>query len=124
MIRLHKHYLILTFLLFIAEVLIALFMHDKYIRPYGGDFLVVILIYSFIRTFFNISIKKTALGVLLFSYAVETSQHFELARHLGLADSRIANIILGNSFEWTDIITYTLGIATVLFVEKVREAKK
>jgi hypothetical protein len=120
MIRLHKKYLTPTVLLFIIEVLIALFINDKFIRPYFGDFLVVILIYCFVRSFLNVSVIKAALGTLIFSYLIETSQYFGLARHLGLSNSRLANAILGSSFEWTDIIAYTLGIATVIIIERIK----
>jgi hypothetical protein len=32
-------YLLLTLALLITEVLIALYMHDRFVRPYVGDFL-------------------------------------------------------------------------------------
>ncbi len=38
-------YALATALVFIIEVLIALYMHDAFIRPYGGDILAVILVY-------------------------------------------------------------------------------
>ena len=44
-------YGIATFILLIIEVLIALFVHDAFIRPYIGDVLVVIVIYTFVRIF-------------------------------------------------------------------------
>ena len=107
-------------LLFITEVLIALFVHDQFIRPYIGDFLVVILIYCFVKSFLNTPVVPTALGVLVFAYTVELLQYFRIVEVLGLQHSRAARIIIGSSFEWQDILAYTLGILMVVLVEKRR----
>ncbi len=117
MFRLNKKYLLLALLLFIAEVVIALFFHDKIIRPYGGDFLVVILLYCFVRGLFNISVMKAAVGVLIFSFLVETLQYFRIVHVLGLQESKVARIIIGSSFEWLDLVAYCGGITLVLLLE-------
>ena len=109
-----------TLLLFITEVLIALFVHDQFIRPYIGDFLVVILIYCFVKSFLNTPVVPTALGVLVFAYTVELLQYFRIVELLGLQHSRAARIIIGSSFEWQDILAYTLGVLAVVLVEKRR----
>jgi len=93
-------------------------MHDKIIRPYVGDLLVVILLYCLLKSFVNISVLKAAIFVLLFSYIVEFLQYLNLIKYLGLQKSRLANIILGNYFEWIDLLAYTFGIAIVVLVEK------
>ena len=113
-------YAISTLLLFITEVLIALFVHDQFIRPYIGDFLVVILIYCFVKSFLNTPVVPTAIGVLLFAYTVELLQYFHIVEVLGLQHSRAARIIIGSSFEWRDILAYTMGILAVVLVEKRR----
>ena len=107
-------------LLFITEVLIALFVHDQFIRPYIGDFLVVILIYCFVKSFLNTPMVPTALGVLVFAYTVELLQYFRIVEVLGLQHSRAARIIIGSSFEWQDLLAYTMGILIVVLVEKRR----
>ena len=119
-LRFSPLYFCLTVLLFVIEVLIAAYLHDEFIRPYAGDFLVVILIYCFVRSFVQAPVVPVALAVLAFSYLVETLQYFNLVKLLGLEHSRIANIVIGNYFTWVDIIAYTLGIAFTIFVEKVR----
>ena len=118
MLTFRKQYFFLTLLLFGIEVIIALFFHDRIIRPYVGDLLVVILMYCFIRTFFKIPVLATAIAVLLFAYLVEFLQYLNLVRLLGLQNSALANLILGNLFEWIDLLAYTLGIAFVLLIEK------
>ncbi|MBI3883468.1 MAG: DUF2809 domain-containing protein, partial [Sphingobacteriales bacterium] len=98
----------------------ALYIHDKFIRPYAGDFLVVMLLYCFIKSCIKAPVIPTAIAVLLFAYFVEMSQYFQLVKILNLQNSKAATIILGNSFGWTDIITYTLGTATIIVIEKAR----
>jgi hypothetical protein len=123
-LRLHKSYLIITGILFCLEIMIAVYMHDSIIRPYAGDFLVVILIYCFIRSFFNLSVLKLSIGVLLFAYSVETLQHFKLVQLLGLDNSEFAKIIIGVHFKWFDMVAYTLGIISVLVIEKNTNTSK
>lgn len=110
-------HLIVAVLLFIVEVLIAVYVHDGFVRPYIGDVLVVILLYYLLASFIKADVIKMAIGVLLFSYVVETLQYFNFVGLIGLSDSKLANIIIGNSFAWGDILAYTVGIVVVLVVE-------
>lgn len=123
MLRFHKTYFLLTVSLFLIEVAIAAFAHDRFVRPYVGDFLVVIFLYCLLQTFFKTPYIATALSVLLFSYGIEVTQYFHLITHLGLQQSRLAHLILGSGFEWIDLLAYTLGILVVLLLEKARTAK-
>ena len=43
--RFKKQYLIAAVLILAVEIVIGLFVYDNIIRPYVGDFLVIILIY-------------------------------------------------------------------------------
>jgi hypothetical protein len=124
MLRFNRRYFVLMLLLFVIEFIIGADFHDTIIRPYGGDFLVVILIYCFVKSFINTPVIKTALGVLLLSYMVEGSQYFHLVTLLGMQHSRLANIMLGTSFSFTDLLAYTLGIASVIVVENLRLSMK
>ena len=118
--RFNKHYFFLAILLFVTEILIAVYAHDDIIRPYFGDYLVVILLYCSLKAFVSISILPACILVLLFSYLIEILQYFQLVQRLGLQQSELANTVLGNSFAWADIVAYTAGILTVYFVEKYR----
>jgi hypothetical protein len=115
--RFSKIYFLLFILLAVLEIAIGLYAHDDFIRPYGGDFLVVILLYCFIRGFLNVSVFSTALPVLLFAYFIETCQYFKLADGLGLRYGSLARTLLGDYFSWVDILSYTLGIGLVLGIE-------
>ncbi|MEL7475237.1 MAG: DUF2809 domain-containing protein, partial [Cyanobacteria bacterium J06555_12] len=57
------------------EVAIALYVDDRFVRPYIGDVLVVISLYALIRAWFKYSIESTAVGVLIFSYCIEVLQY-------------------------------------------------
>lgn len=119
MLQFNKTYFTFTVLLFLVETLIALFVHDQFIRPYFGDVLVVILIYCFLKSFLNFSVWTTAIIVFCFSFFVEFSQYLNLISKLGLEHSGIAKAILGNSFSYLDLFAYTTGILVVLIFEKI-----
>ena len=119
MFHFNIRYCLLTVLLFITEVLIARYMNDAIIRPYGGDFLVVILVYCFVKTFFNTPVLRTAIGTLIFAYLVEISQYFHLVDLLGWGNCKIARIVMGTYFTVVDLLMYTLGILLVLIIEKL-----
>jgi len=112
-------YFLFALALFITEVLIALYVRDSFIRPYFGDYLVVILIYCAVRTFVNASVLKVAMGVLVFSYLIEVLQYFNIVDRLGLSDNVVAKTVIGYGFAWWDMLAYTLGIATVIILERV-----
>ncbi|RWY48137.1 ribosomal maturation YjgA family protein [Mucilaginibacter gilvus] len=112
-----KYYFALAVLLFNVEVLIADFVHDSIIRPYGGDFLVVILIYCTIKAFIKSNLSVTAIGVLIFAYVVEITQYYHLIYKLGWENSAIARNLLGTTFRWEDMLAYTLGMILVVLIE-------
>ena len=118
-VRFKPSYFLTAVILFFAEVLIALYAHDQIIRPYVGDLLVVILIYCFIKSFVNTPVVSTAIAVLIFSYTLEVMQYFNIVSLLGLQHYPIARIVIGTSFEWIDLIAYTVGIAIVLLGEQI-----
>lgn len=124
MLTFNKKFFFLTLLLFITEVLIALYVRDRFVRPYGGDYLVVMLIYCFVRTFLNSPVLPTAVAVLLFAYLIETLQYFRLVDRLGLEHNVIAKTVIGYGFSWIDMLAYTLGIATILAVAVLKKQTK
>lgn len=105
----NKYYALLAVLLFGVELVIALWVHDTLIRPFIGDVLVVMLLLCLLRTVIQINNQCLILGVLIFSYAVEIGQYFQLAQWLGLAQYPIARIVIGSTFDGMDLLAYTLG---------------
>jgi hypothetical protein len=119
MFKFNWRYFVLAILILIIEILIAIYVHDGFIRPYIGDLLVVIFIYCFLKSFVSLSTSKAALYVLLFSYFVEALQYFRIVQILGFQRNNLARIIIGTSFDWKDILMYTIGIVTVVIIENV-----
>ncbi len=115
----NKKYFVLGSILMGIEILIARYARDRIIRPYGGDFLVVILLYTVLRCFTRLSILMTCISVLLFSYGIEILQYFNFADRLGFRPGSVPFILLGNYFTWADIICYTSGIGTVVIFERI-----
>lgn len=125
MLHFNKTYFGLTAVLLLIEVVIALFVKDRFIRPYLGDVLVVILIYCFVKSFIKISVYKAALGVLLFAFTIEILQYCSLVEKLKLQHNTVAKTVIGTSFSWEDILAYMAGILIVLIAEKqFKQAKQ
>ncbi|MDI1305048.1 MAG: DUF2809 domain-containing protein [bacterium] len=118
MLAFNKNYFSLAILFFCIEVLIALFVNDSFIRPYLGDVLVVILIYCFLKSFLQLPVLTVAIFVLIFSFTIEFLQFINIVEKLHLERSKIARTVIGTSFSWIDLLTYIVGIAIVLVVEK------
>ena len=82
-------YIISFLLIFCIEVLIALYVRDNFIRPYVGDMLVVVLVYSFARIFLPTGIPRMPFYVFLFTglilrlIVVAERQHTRFARVYG-----------------------------------------
>lgn len=117
MIKFDVKYFALTISLFVIELIIALYVHDNFVRPYFGDVLVVILIYCFIKSFLKLKVITAALFVLLFAFTIEFLQYLNIVEKLGLQNSKIARTVIGTSFSWADILTYVMGIIVVISVE-------
>ena len=121
MFRFSKEYFVVGLMVLITEICIALFVNDRFIRPYVGDFLVVILLYCLLKAFVDIPIEYACIGVLTFSFMIEFLQLFNILHLLELKHVKLLNIVLGHSFDWTDLFAYTAGIIVTYLVEKKRE---
>lgn len=123
MLTFNKHYFGFAVLIFIIEVMIALFVNDNFVRPYLGDVLVVILIYCFIKSFLKLPVLNVAVFVLLFSFTIEFLQFLNIVEKLHLEKSKIARTVIGTSFSWIDLLTYIIGISIVILIEKYCQKK-
>jgi len=106
-------YAVFFILILILEIIIALFVRDRFIRPYGGDILVTVLICCFARVFFPRKPKLMPVYVFLFAVCVEIGQYFDFVSLLGLGESRFFRVLLGSTFSFADIICY--GVGCVIF---------
>ena len=102
-------YAVATLLLLLIEVMIALYVHDDFIRPYVGDILVVIVIYTFIRIIVPEKCKLIPLFIFIFATGVELLQLANIVEILGVADNKFLKTLIGSVFDVKDIICYAVG---------------
>ena len=112
-----------AFLVLLAvEVCIALFVRDRFIRPYGGDILVTVLLCCFLRILWPERLPLLPLFVFLFAAAVEVGQYFDFVSWTGLGKIRFFRILLGSTFSPVDIACYLTGC--ILFTVTERFCRK
>ncbi|MDM1297326.1 DUF2809 domain-containing protein [Empedobacter falsenii] len=118
MFKFDKKSFIIAIIIFLIEVIIALYIKDKIIRPFVGDILVVIFIYYFIKAFINTKTINIAIFTLFFSFVVEILQYFNFVEMIGLGHNKAARIIIGTSFSWIDLLCYFVGFILLFFIDK------
>ena len=106
-----------------VEILIALFVHDRFIRPYLGDVIVICLIYCFFKSFLSKKITLLPLYIFLFAVMVEILQYFNIVELLHIEGNTFARIIIGNSFSFLDIVCYFAGMALLFGWQKLEKSK-
>ncbi|KAB1231837.1 ribosomal maturation YjgA family protein [Chryseobacterium viscerum] len=103
-------YFLLTLLIFLVEILIATKLSGIFfVRAYLGDVIVVMLMYTFVKSFVKVNDQKLILGILIFSFLVEFAQYFHIAEKLGFRPGSLMYIVIGNSFSWIDNLCYAVG---------------
>lgn len=116
-------YLLLTVLIFLVEVLIATVLKDIFfVRAYLGDVIVVMLLYTFVKSFVSVNNQKLILGILVFSCLIEFAQYFNIAEKLGFRPGSLMYIVIGNSFSWIDILCYAAGCFILYLWVKYNES--
>jgi len=99
-----------------------MFFTDNFVRPFLGDYLVFLLIYCFVKSISSLSVKTAATLTLIFAYGIEVLQYFNLVQMLGLENYKLASVVLGSTFDWLDLLAYTLGFITILFLENLLQS--
>lgn len=114
-------YGIAAILLLVVEVIIALFIDDNIIRPYVGDILVVIVVYTFIRIWFPKNLRMLPLYVFLFAVGVEVLQYFQIVKVLGLENHGFFRVLIGSVFDGKDIVCYGIGCGLLAVYERFKK---
>lgn len=122
--RLHRGYALLALGLVVIEAAIALFVRDRFVRPYLGDTLAVILVYTALRAVFRIGVVRAAAIAFLIAVAIELGQLFGVLDRLGLQGNPIARTVLGYGFEAKDILAYAAGALIMLAAESLRSGAR
>lgn len=125
-LRFSPTYFLLMVVLFVIEIFIATIWKEQFfVRAYLRDVFVVMLIYTFVLSFFNIKNKKILiLAVFAFAVFIEFLQWIRLDEILGLQPGSAASIALGNSFSWLDILCYFAGCLIIWSAETATENLK
>ena len=91
-----------------VEVCIALFVHDAFVRPYGGDILVTILLCCLVRAIVLKKIPFLPFCVFVFAVAVECAQALGVASLIP-ESFVLLRIVVGSTFSAADLVCYALG---------------
>lgn len=110
--------------LVLVEMLIALYVHDDFVRPYVGDVLVVAVIYFFVRIFIPEKCRWLFAWVFAFAAATEVLQYFRIADVLGLPENSALRIAIGTTFDWKDMACYAAGCALLALYDWRRWKQK
>lgn len=117
------------FLLAVTTILLGLLSRTRLtpalIYPYLGDYLYALLFFCIIGFILTKSSSlKIALISVLICYCIEFFQLYQADWITTLKNYRLAKLILGNSFLWSDIISYTLGGVTGYILEILFYSKR
>ena len=108
-------YIIGFVLLTTVEVCIGVFYFSHFIRSYLGDVIIVWVLYCLFRSFVpkRFSSYGIAVGILVFSFAVEFLQKAHIADILGV-ENKLLRIIIGTSYATEDLWCYVAGTAVTI----------
>lgn len=95
-------------LLLITEILIGSFAHG-WLRGYGGDVLVLPLLYCLLRIFTPALPHTLPLCLFGFGCLTELLQWCNLAARLGFSEGSLPAVILGTRADWMDVLCYAGG---------------
>ena len=106
-------------LLLLAEIGIALFVHDNFIRPYIGDVLVTVLLCCLCRIVIPKGVPLLPICVFIFAVFVEFAQYIDIVKLLGWENNALISTIVGRSFSFLDIVCYGAGCLGFWLAEKI-----
>lgn len=116
-------YALIFFSIMLIEILIALFLKDGFIRAYGGDILVTVLICAGVRIIFPRGVRLLPLWVFLFAAAVEVAQYFDIVSILGLSHIKFFRLLIGSTFSVADLFCYLAGCVIFLLLDVLLNKK-
>jgi hypothetical protein len=120
------HKRITYFIWIIVTIIIGLLSrHFSFIPLFIGDILWATMVYFICRLLFiSKETKFVVLVSLLFCYGIEFSQIFKAPWIDSLRHTLFGRLVLGETFLWGDLLSYTVGIALGEFVQRLIFPKK
>jgi len=117
MTRLRVKYFLLTCVI----VVLGLLSRKITVVPlWIGDVLWATMIYFILRFFYpRSSIQKITLISIIISYAIEFSQLYKAPWIDNMRDTFFGRMILGETFFWGDLVSYTAGILIGIAIDRI-----
>lgn len=93
-----------------VEVVIALTQHDNFIRYYGGDIIVMWVLYCLVQMVLGGKNNHYVVNVCLlaFAFAVEFIQKWGFVDKFGI-ENQFLRVLFGTSFAVEDLLSYLAG---------------
>jgi hypothetical protein len=124
-------YLLLTLVVIILGLASRKFasLLPLFVNLYVGDSLWALMIFCCVGVIFpKAKIWQNSLITIIFCYFIEISQLYHSAWIDELRQNRLAALILGRGFLWSDLVCYTagiiLGLASEIAYLKLLDKKK
>lgn len=102
--------------LFAIEIIIGLYVHDQFVRPYIGDMLVVVLLWALVRMIIPFRAVWLSGAIYVFAVLVELSQMIPLVDFLEI-ENRLIRVLMGTSFAVGDLFAYAAGCIVTAIVD-------
>ena len=110
-------FLAMAILILATEIYIAICVKGGFVRHYAGDVLAVILLYALARAIFSEPPLNLPLKIFAFAAALELAQYFGAVQILGV-ENKILKIMIGGTFDFTDLLCYAVGCVLAGVYEK------
>ena len=117
--KIDKHNIVIFLLLLFIEIMIALFVHDNFIRPFIWDVIVIFLVYYFVKIFYSWNDTKVIIWVFLFAVFLEFMQYINLIEILSI-ENKVLQIAIGSVFDLKDIAMYAIW-SIILYIMSRRK---
>ncbi len=92
----------------------------RWVNLYLGDCLWALMIFLTVGLLFKArDTKWVAVVALVFCYSIEVSQLYHSQWIDTIRNTRIGGLVLGRGFLWSDLISYSIGIAIGTVLDKL-----
>ena len=116
----------LTYLVLIISTIVTglLSRYFTFIPLFIGDILWATMVYFICRfLFIDKEAKFVVLVSLLFCYGIEFSQLYKAPWIDNLRHTLFGRLVLGDTFLWSDLLCYTVGVAIGVVIENLLSNK-
>lgn len=110
-----RYFLIICFIILLG----LLSRKMDFIPLFVGDILYAVMIYFIIRFLFIKSLSERIATIsILICYTIEVLQLYQADWIVGIRNTTLGHLVLGQGFLWSDLVAYTFGIFVSYISEK------